>query len=178
LGKNTVEELPLKDQVKQMLEESRVVLPGIQALFGFQLIAVFSDGFGKKLNSSEQRLHLWALGLTVLAIALSMAPAAIHRQSQPESVSNRLVKLGTILLSLGMAPLATAIGLDFYLMCRTILKNSDQSLAIASGVGVGIVFLWLVLPYLIRGYLKQPEPAKPEILTPNTTSRKPQATSG
>ena len=35
-----------------------MVLPGIQALFGFQLMAVFSPGFWERLDSSEQRLHL------------------------------------------------------------------------------------------------------------------------
>jgi hypothetical protein len=32
-----------------------MVLPGIQALFGFQLIAVFSPGFEQKLTLAEQR---------------------------------------------------------------------------------------------------------------------------
>jgi hypothetical protein len=177
LAKNTVEKLALKDQLKEVLEESRVIMPGIQALFGFQLIAVFSDGFGKRLTEPEQHLHLWALGLTVVSIALCMAPAAIHRQSQPDSVSNRLVKLCTVLLSLGMPPLATAIGLDFYLMCRVITKEPALSLQLAVAVGVLLGGLWLVLPYLIRRYLMQPEPAKPEVLTSQATSHKQQATS-
>ena len=35
----------LKDQARNVLEEARMVLPGIQALFGFQLIAVFNQRF-------------------------------------------------------------------------------------------------------------------------------------
>jgi len=45
-----------------------MVLPGIQALFGFQLIAVFSDGFANKLTRAEQRLHFFA---TVWLLRLS-----------------------------------------------------------------------------------------------------------
>lgn len=36
------EELPLSQAAQHLLEECRMVLPGIQALFGFQLIAVFN----------------------------------------------------------------------------------------------------------------------------------------
>jgi hypothetical protein len=36
------EELTLTDAAGRLLDECRMVLPGIQALFGFQLIAVFN----------------------------------------------------------------------------------------------------------------------------------------
>ncbi len=48
------EELSLDSAVRHILEECRMVLPGIQALFGFQLIAVFNEGFAQKLSVLEQ----------------------------------------------------------------------------------------------------------------------------
>ena len=36
---------PTRDEVVPMLGEARMVVPGIQSLFGFQLIAVFTEGF-------------------------------------------------------------------------------------------------------------------------------------
>jgi hypothetical protein len=72
------EELPLSEAVTHLLEECRMILPGIQALFGFQFIAVFNASFADKLTSTEQRLHLLALGLVAIAGALVMAPAAYH----------------------------------------------------------------------------------------------------
>jgi hypothetical protein len=170
LSKNSVEQLPLKDQLKQMLEESRVVLPGIQALFGFQLIAVFNQGFGEKLTSAEQRLHLLALGLTALSVAICMAPAALHRQSQPESVSNRLVKLCSTLLTVGMGPLMLGITFDFYLMCRVILKDPQASLWLATALGFVLAALWYLMPYAVRSHLKQPEPERPEF-EPTSSSK-------
>ena len=62
------------DQAKNALDEARMVLPGIQALFGFQLIAIFNDGFDTKLSSSEQDLHLAAISLVAVAVVLIMAP--------------------------------------------------------------------------------------------------------
>lgn len=38
------------EALQQTLDEARMVLPGVQALFGFQLIAVFSDGFERRLG--------------------------------------------------------------------------------------------------------------------------------
>src|SRR5258705_8073226 len=55
------EELPLSVAAQYLLEECRMVLPGIQALFGFQLIVVFNPGFSQKLSAGEQRLHLLAI---------------------------------------------------------------------------------------------------------------------
>ena len=60
------EELSLSKAAEYLLEECRMVLPGIQALFGFQLVAVFNQSFGEKLSSGEQRCisrrsRLWPL---------------------------------------------------------------------------------------------------------------------
>ncbi|TPV98900.1 MAG: hypothetical protein USCAAHI_01656 [Beijerinckiaceae bacterium] len=57
------------------IEEARVVLPGIQDLFGFQLIAVFNERF-RQLSEGEQLIHLTAIMLVAIAIALIMTPAA------------------------------------------------------------------------------------------------------
>jgi len=57
------EKLPLSKAVEFVLDECRMVLPGIQALLGFQLIVVFNPGFDQKLTAFDQRLHLLAIGL-------------------------------------------------------------------------------------------------------------------
>src|SRR5438067_11651328 len=81
------EALPLSAAVTHLREVCRMVLPGLQALFGFQLIAIFNQSFSEKRSATEQRLHLLAFGLVV--IALVMTPAAYHRQTNPQEVSAR-----------------------------------------------------------------------------------------
>src|ERR1700674_1041889 len=76
---------------REAIEEARMVLPGIQALFGFQLIAVFNERF-RQLPTPEQAMHFAAILLIALAIALIMTPAAYHRQVEPGSVSAFFVK--------------------------------------------------------------------------------------
>ena len=48
--------LSLSEAAQYLLDECRMVLPGIQALFGFQLIVVFNSGFDQKLSATEQHL--------------------------------------------------------------------------------------------------------------------------
>ena len=49
-----IEKLTLEDALTHLLEECRMVLPGVQALFGFQLIVVFNRSFFLKLTFVEQ----------------------------------------------------------------------------------------------------------------------------
>src|SRR5437588_3552247 len=87
------EELSLNDAATHVLEECRTVVPGMQAIFGFQLIAVFSTVFKDQLSSMERVLHLSALVLVTIAIALVIAPAAVHRQMEPTAVSRRFITI-------------------------------------------------------------------------------------
>jgi hypothetical protein len=151
---NEREDLPLSKATEYLLEESRMVLPGMQALFGFQLIAVFNPAFSEKLGSFEQRLHLVSIGLVVIAIAIIMTPAAYHRQTSPRAVSAHLVALSTRLILLSMAPLALAICLDFYLVAWIILP-STLAAWIATGFLAMFGLLWFVFPRIPR------RPAKP-----------------
>lgn len=141
--------LPLTRQVEYLIEECRMVLPGIQALFGFQLIAVFSDRFAKVLTQGEQTLHLLAIGLVAVAIALIMTPAAYHRQSDPQRVTENFVRISTRLLLASMWPLAVAICLDFYLVGR-ILVGTGPMQWLASMLFAAFLLLWFVLPRIAR----------------------------
>src|SRR2546430_17174050 len=87
MASRSKEILPLSEAVTHLLEECRMVLPGIQALFGFQLIAVFNSTFRERLSPTEQCFHLAAIGLVAIAVALVMAPAALHRQTNPQAAT-------------------------------------------------------------------------------------------
>jgi hypothetical protein len=140
------ETLSLADAVTHLLEECRMVLPGVQALFGFQLIAVFSPGFSERLSRMETCLHLLALALVAIAGALIMTPAAYHRQTHPREASARFLRLGGQLLLGAMIPLVGGIALDFYLIAHIIL--GDMRFAVAASVALAAVFVgcWFVLP--------------------------------
>ena len=139
------EELPLSKAAEYLLQECRTVLPGIQALFGFQLIAVFNSGFGQTLSVGEQRLHLAALFVVAIAAVFIMTPAAYHRQTGAREVTERFIRVSTRLLLWSMWPLALGVCIDFYLIARIILDNVLAPLAVALLLAV-FVCLWLILP--------------------------------
>ena len=146
--KGSKEALPLSEAVTHLLEECRMVLPGIQALFGFQLIAVFNSSFRENLSSSEQYLHLAAIGLVALAVALVMTPAALHRQTSPQAASDDFITIAGRLLLLSMFPLLVAISFDFYLIARLILNNTLMSLLLSVALSIVFATLWFMLPRL------------------------------
>jgi len=129
-----------------ILEECRMVLPGIQTLFGFQLIAVFSDPFHEKLSEPQQLLHLAATVLVAVSVALVMAPAALHRRVERHSVSERFIDLSSRLLLAGMFPLAVSIALEAYLVSAVILGRPTEAWWVAAGLLVVFAALWLGLP--------------------------------
>jgi hypothetical protein len=140
------ESLSLPDAASHLLSEGRMVLPGIQALFGFQLIAVFNPGFAQKLSPVEQQLHLAATTLVAVAVALVMTPAALHRQLEPRAVSEGFILLSSRLLLWSMFPLALGISTDLYLVARLILGAALPAAVIAAVLLLVYLALWFGLP--------------------------------
>src|SRR5690242_15145863 len=91
----------ISEAVSHLLEECRMVLPGIQALFGFQLIAAFNQRF-TELSYAHQCLHLAATTLVAVCAAIIMTPAAYHRGIEPEVISERFLKICTRFILVSM----------------------------------------------------------------------------
>lgn len=145
--------LELFQAAELLLEEARMVLPGMQGLFGFQMIAVFSDGFHQRLQDYEQTLHLFAVVLVAIAIALIMTPAATHRRLNPNVVTQGFIELSTRLLLWSMLPLALGLCLDFYLVARVITGRYESAWLAGALLGV-FAGLWWVLPWRTRKRLQ------------------------
>jgi hypothetical protein len=136
----------VRDALQQTLDEARMVLPGVQALFGFQLIAVFSDVFERRLDATEQSLHLVAIVLVTIAIAIVMTPAAYHRQVEPRLATVSFLVLASHLVSVAMLPLAAGLSIDVYLIARVITDAPTLGATIGGVVFLLFVALWFVFP--------------------------------
>jgi hypothetical protein len=147
MAASETEDLSLEKAVTHLLEECRMILPGLQALLGFQLIAVFSASFETALSPLEQRIHLLALALLATAGALVMAPAAYHRQTRPRQVSEHFLLLSGRLLLTALVPLMFGIALDFYLIARVITGHVLLSAVLAAGQLMFVAGLWFAFPW-------------------------------
>ena len=145
-GKGETQEIKLEAAASHIIEECRMVLPGIQALFGFQLIAVFNEGFGEKLSHADQLVHLVALVLTVLATVLVMTPAALQRHAEPREVSERFVWLASNLLLAAMYPLAVAVALDVYVVVGIVTRSDAVGAVLALVVFIAFLVFWNFVP--------------------------------
>jgi uncharacterized protein DUF6328 len=129
-----------------MPHEGATILPGVFALFGFQLLIVFSSAFQDGLDRTEQRVHLIAIALVALAIAALLTPAAAFlRRVDPSGMSTAGNRVTRRSLVAALLSLAIAIPLEVFLAACVILRGQ---LAIALGIVALVLFfaLWFVIP--------------------------------
>jgi uncharacterized protein DUF6328 len=135
----------LVEETRTILEEARMVLPGIQALFGFQLIAVFNARFDE-LTAALQALHLIALVAGAISMSLVMTPAAYHRIAERGRTSSRFTALASWLIAAAMAPLALSIALDAFVVSVMIVGNPVVGSLIGASLATMFVAMWFVWP--------------------------------
>jgi hypothetical protein len=136
-------------KIEQMLTEARVILPGVQALLGFQLIVVMTDAF-ERLPDAYQNLHLAALGLAGLSVTLLIAPAAIHRLAYHGDDSAQFHRVGTVLVTAALVPLALSIAADFFIAVWRLSNEQAGSLLAAVCALLILLGLWYALPLAIK----------------------------
>ncbi len=123
----------LKTKIDQALTEARVVLPGAQALLGFQLVTMFMDGFDKLPNSSKY-VHMISLSWMALTIILLMTPAAYHRIAERGEDTQRMHRVASVLLLAAMVTLPLGISGDVYVVFYKVTSSISASVYIAIGV--------------------------------------------
>jgi hypothetical protein len=150
-----------------MLTESRVILPGAQALLGFQLVVMMTKAFDQ-LPTTVRVVHSIALANLTLAIILLIAPAAIHRVAFGGAEDPRLHSLGSVIITIALFPLAAAISCYLWIALTRLLHDSGVVLAVAIASFVLLVTFWYVLPLVIR--IRNPQRASqgPPHATPST----------
>ena len=145
--------LDLAQAAKTLLEECRMVLPGIQAIFGFQLTTVFQQAFSEKLDKGQQLLHVAAMTLVALAVTLVMTPAAYHRSHGGRDVTDTFIKVSSVLLLVGMVVLASGLCLDVFVIARLVFGSTAAGATLALAMLAVMLFFWLIftrLPVLHR----------------------------
>jgi hypothetical protein len=131
-------------EVMELLNELRIVLPGVQVLFAFLLILPFQQRF-QVTSDVDRMIYGLALLSSAVAAALLIAPSAYHRLNFRRRNKEQMLFDSNRLLLAGM--LATGIGIAcaIYVVLDVVFGATS---AIVATVGTIIVFasLWLVLP--------------------------------
>lgn len=133
----------------QILQGIRIVLPGTQALMGFQFIAFFNPTF-TALPQNLKGLHFIALLLTVHCSLCLIAPVAYQQIGEQGDATRRFLSFTRLMLGIAMLLLLGAIAADTYLAAQTIGIDEDNALNIAGGLFVIGIALWFLFSFLRR----------------------------
>ena len=132
----------------ELLQELRIVIPGVQVLFAFLLTVPFSQGF-TKLDSLQRGVFFATLLCTAAATALLIAPSSHHRLLFRQGVREQRLKLGNVLAILGLAFLVPAmVGVLFVI--TDLMFGLVAAIVVTVLVALGFVLLWFVLPLPYR----------------------------
>ncbi len=149
----------LHQRIDQMLTEARVILPGAQALLGFQLAIVISASF-EKLPAGVKSIHGTALLLVALSIVLLMAPAAYHRIVYAGEDSEGFLRTASRFVTLSTVPLAFGLAADVYVVGTKIFRSDVAATITGLAVLALLVGLWHALPLALRRR-RRPAPGRP-----------------
>ena len=138
-------------QLGELLQETRVAMPGVQVLFGFLLTVAFQARFGR-VTDLEKGLLLAAILCAAAATICFIAPAAYHRILFEHRDKPHLIAVGNRLLIAGMAFLALAMTLAIALVCDFVF-GSTTAAVVASIVFAAFGWFWFAFPLgrLLRG---------------------------
>jgi hypothetical protein len=147
--KEAEEATPLSAKVEQMLTEARVIIPGAQALLGFQLTVTLTRAF-ESLPYESKLAHAVALCCIALSIILLMATAAVHRISFAGEDSPRFLTIGSWFVITGPFPLAVGVALDTYVATARALESTIAAAWIAALTAMLLMLTWYAYPLLLR----------------------------
>ena len=137
-------ESSLTEKIKEALIEARMVLPGAQALLGFQFIIVLMDRF-THIPKSSQYIHFASLCATALSTIILIMPAAYHRIVYHGEDSEEFHRAAGRMLLTAMVFIGLGTCGDFLVVCRIVTKSFVTSIVLSLellGFFYGLWFGW------------------------------------
>jgi hypothetical protein len=157
MAKDKTVRTPLDVQVDQLLTEARLIIPGAQALLGFQFAVTLMRAFAE-LPDAVKMLHVAALCCIGLAVILLMAPASIHRIAFGGEDDAAFVKVASRLVVAAPLPLAFGIALDTFVAASRALQSDRAASLLGLAATVVLLGTWYVYPLAQRFSAKTGRP--------------------
>ena len=133
----------------ELLNELRVVLPGVQVLFAFLLVVPFTERFDD-VGNTQRTAYMIGLLATLVGSILLIAPSAYHRLRWRERNKERMLTTSNRLAIVGLAFVAVAMTASVFLVSEAVIPTTGAVL-VTAGAAVLFVAAWFALP-LSRPY--------------------------
>ncbi|HEY4277318.1 MAG TPA: DUF6328 family protein [Conexibacter sp.] len=130
----------------ELLNELRVVLPGVQVLFAFLLAVPFQNGWDR-VTPAQRDIYFVTLCFALIATALLLAPTAYHRLNFRARRRRELVEVANQLAIWGIAALAISL-VGAMVLIADLLFNTAAAVVFGTLTFALLTLLWLVLPRL------------------------------
>jgi hypothetical protein len=139
----------LKTKIEQLLTEARVIIPGGQALLGFQFIATLNKTFAE-LPAEAQLGHAAGLSAVALAVTLLMTPAALHRIAFDGEDNDRFYRIASRIVIASTVPLAAGIAADVAVVFWKVTESGAAATVAGVTTFALLTAMWLVYPFCRR----------------------------
>jgi hypothetical protein len=139
-----------QDELRQryygLLQELRVLLPGVTVLVAFLLTAPFNSRFNE-LDGTERAAFSLALWSSIMAVISFVSPTVFHRIGGRTLRAERLV-WGIRTMRAGLAFFAAALLSASLVVTRFLFSPVVAALFVAS-IGASMIVAWIIVPITI-----------------------------
>jgi amino acid transporter len=139
----------------ELLNELRVVLPGVSVLLAFLLAVPFAKGW-PKVTPFERDVFVVAFLAAAVSVALLTAPTSYHRIRFRHGDKERMVRFGNRLAIAGIAAFAVALEAVVLLVISFVLSRTAGIVAAAS-LALAVGLLWYGLPLWAAAEDREPK---------------------
>jgi VIT1/CCC1 family predicted Fe2+/Mn2+ transporter len=138
----------LNRELKELSDELRVALPGVQVLFAFLLTVPFTNRF-EDVTDTQREAYFGAFLCATVASVCLIAPSVMHRIQWRRRDKERLLRTANRLALVGATFLALAITGAVFVV-TDILFDSTWAAALACATAGLIAAVWFALPLYWR----------------------------
>ena len=138
----------LDRELQELLEEIRVVLPGVQFLGALLLTVAFTDRF-EEFTDPQRRIYYTGLLSSLVAAILLLSPTAQHRLLWRQPKKELLLRTATVLAFLATPFIAVAMGCVAFLMGSVVFDSTVAAWSLAI-TAAPMLIAWYAWPLWLR----------------------------
>ena len=138
----------LNRELKELNDELRVALPGVQVLFAFLLTVPFTNRF-QDVTDTQRDVYFAAFLCATVASVLLIAPSVMHRIQWRRRDKERLLRTGNTLAMVGATFIAVSMTCVVYVVTDMLFEATSAALIAAGAAGL-VSAVWFALPLYWR----------------------------
>jgi predicted membrane channel-forming protein YqfA (hemolysin III family) len=145
----------LNRELIELLNELRVLLPGVQVLFAFLLTVPFTNQF-RRITQEQEIIFFVTFLLTTIATILLISPSAYHRLRWRQKDKEQMLRTANRQAITGMGFLAAALTGAVWLLTDLLFASAAVVYLVTTAAAALVLWFWYGLALLRRA--QDPDP--------------------